>query len=327
MLEILLTSDDVARVTVMSTYGPLTELIFSLAVLTGKRGVRYGAWTQDLSPVARQAGFALSSLVASPVPLDLISLISPSASMEAGIEGILETSAAEMRAELDAAMPIVTTVPPSWITDLPARLSARRELGRNLAVYYDNALGPRWSRLRAHLDAQAAGYARTLARDGVHAFLQTLHPDMRWSPPALTVNRPGRANRLMAGGRGMVIVPTVFAQGVEVFTSVARPDEPIVVLVPALRSVEDARAIWSAGSLPPSRALAALLGETRAAALDVISEGCTTTELARRLGISPATASHHATVLRSAGLIKTERQGPAVLHTVTPLGTQLLEGR
>src|SRR6185437_4971627 len=205
-------------------------LIFSLAVLTGKRGVRYGAWTQNLSPVARQAGFALSSLVASPVPLDLISLI----------------------------------------TDLPARLSARRELGRNLAVYYDNALGPRWSRLRAHLDAQAAGYARTLARDGVHAFLQTLHPDMRWSPPALTVNRPGRANRLMAGGRGMVIVPTVFAQGVEVFTSVARPDEPIVVLVPALRSVEDARAIWSAGSLPPSRALAALLGETRAAALDVI---------------------------------------------------------
>ena len=59
MLEIHLTSEDIARVTVMSTYGPLTETIFSLDVLRRKRGVRYGAWAQDLSPVARQAGFAL----------------------------------------------------------------------------------------------------------------------------------------------------------------------------------------------------------------------------------------------------------------------------
>jgi len=94
-----------------------------------------------------------------------------------------------------------------------------------------------------------------------------------------------------------------------------------------LRSIADARAIWGVGRLPPSRTLAALLGETRAAALDVISEGCTTTELARRLGISPATASHHVSVLRCAGLVMTQRQGSAVVPTVTALGTQLLEER
>jgi len=123
-----------------------------------------------------------------------------------------------MRAEIDAARPILTTAPPSWINDLPAHISARRELGRNLAGYFNAALGSHWSRLRAHLEAQAAGYARTLARGGVHAFLQTLHPDLRWSPPILTVSRPGPPRELTAGGGGLVIVPAVFTQSGTCFT-------------------------------------------------------------------------------------------------------------
>ncbi|WP_313905436.1 helix-turn-helix domain-containing protein [Streptomyces sp. SLBN-31] len=41
--------------------------------------------------------------------------------------------------------------------------------------------------------------------------------------------------------------------------------------------------------------------------------------------MSPATASHHATVLRNARLITTRREGRAVLHTITSLGLALLE--
>ena len=52
--------------------------------------------------------------------------------------------------------------------------------------------------------------------------------------------------------------------------------------------------------------------------------GCGTTELARRLNISLATASHHAAVLRNAHLVTTRREGKAVLHTVTSLGIALL---
>jgi DNA-binding transcriptional ArsR family regulator len=100
---------------------------------------------------------------------------------------------------------------------------------------------------------------------------------------------------------------------------------PIVLAVPALRSIADAQGIWAATRSTTPRPLAALLGETRSAALDVISDGCTTSQLARRLRISAATASHHATVLRSAGLVLTQRAGSAVLHTLTPLGSRLLE--
>ena len=80
--------------------------------------------------------------------------------------------------------------------------------------------------------------------------------------------------------------------------------------------------LWAASR---GSALAALVGRNRAAVLQSIADGCTTTELARRVGISLAAASQHASVLRGAGLIATRRQGSAVLHVLTPLGAELLQ--
>jgi DNA-binding transcriptional ArsR family regulator len=61
-----------------------------------------------------------------------------------------------------------------------------------------------------------------------------------------------------------------------------------------------------------------------AAALHVTAEGCTTSELARRLNVTAAAATQHATVLRNTGLITTTRRGGSVLHLITPLGLALL---
>ncbi|MFB9388350.1 winged helix-turn-helix domain-containing protein [Streptomyces coeruleoprunus] len=76
--------------------------------------------------------------------------------------------------------------------------------------------------------------------------------------------------------------------------------------------------------MPP--ALSALLGRTRAVVLCVIADhpACTTTQLAQRAGISPASASEHATTLRSAGLTTLTRERKAALHTLTHLGLTLL---
>ncbi|MGW0534880.1 hypothetical protein [Streptomyces sp. NPDC003032] len=71
------------------------------------------------------------------------------------------------------------------------------------------------------------------------------------------------------------------------------------------------------------RNLVSLLGRTRAAALHVTAEGRTTSELARRLNVTAAAASQHATVLRNTDLI-TSRRGGSVLHLITPLGPALL---
>ncbi|MFD0569757.1 ArsR/SmtB family transcription factor [Kitasatospora gansuensis] len=101
------------------------------------------------------------------------------------------------------------------------------------------------------------------------------------------------------------------------------PDAPAVLAFPTVRDPLAGARLWSED--PTARqSLTALLGRTRAAALDIVTEGCTTTELARRLNVSPASASQHATVLRNAHLITTQRRGGAVLHTITPLGIDLL---
>ena len=49
-----------------------------------------------------------------------------------------------------------------------------------------------------------------------------------------------------------------------------------------------------------------------------------TVELAGVVGISPASASEHATVLRDANLIETSREGRAARHSLTPLGRTIL---
>ncbi|MFI0899057.1 ArsR/SmtB family transcription factor [Streptomyces sp. NPDC020983] len=56
----------------------------------------------------------------------------------------------------------------------------------------------------------------------------------------------------------------------------------------------------------------------------MIEGGCTTGELARRTGVTPPTASQHATTLREAGLTTSTRLRNTILHTLTPLGTALL---
>jgi predicted transcriptional regulator len=97
---------------------------------------------------------------------------------------------------------------------------------------------------------------------------------------------------------------------------------PWLVLPPADSRMEQ-RHLWG-NPRPRGAALAALVGRNRAAVLRTVADGCSTTELADRVGISLAAASQHASVLRDAGLITTHRQGSAVLHLLTPLGAELL---
>jgi DNA-binding MarR family transcriptional regulator len=72
--------------------------------------------------------------------------------------------------------------------------------------------------------------------------------------------------------------------------------------------------------------LVALLGRTRAAVLCAIIEmpGCSTSELAAAARVSLASASEHATVLRSAGLITTVRHRQTARHAPTAVGSALL---
>lgn len=51
--------------------------------------------------------------------------------------------------------------------------------------------------------------------------------------------------------------------------------------------------------------------------------GCSTGELAQRLGISLSSASEHAVTLRRAGLLTSRSSGKQIIHTISALGRAL----
>jgi DNA-binding MarR family transcriptional regulator len=69
--------------------------------------------------------------------------------------------------------------------------------------------------------------------------------------------------------------------------------------------------------------LSALLGTTRAAILRLLAQPHSTTGIAQELHISLANASEHTKILRTAGLIVTQRNRSAVSHSRTALGHRL----
>jgi DNA-binding transcriptional ArsR family regulator len=121
-------------------------------------------------------------------------------------------------------------------------------------------------------------------------------------------------------GRGLLLMPSAFAATRP--SVIDRPPWQPTVIYPA-RGIAT---LWE-DAPPAPDGLARLLGATRAALLADLGAPRSTTELAGRLALSPATASHHLAALRDAGLVTGRREGRAVLYVRTPLGEALREGR
>jgi DNA-binding transcriptional ArsR family regulator len=141
----------------------------------------------------------------------------------------------------------------------------------------------------------------------------------------LELHGPGPDRDVHLGGRGLVLSPSFFLpeQACLFVESEGTSGRPAILF-----PVNDpAKAEFSRDCEGGTEALGALVGHTRAAALQVLTESCNTSELAERLNLSLAGASKHASILRGAGLIMTTRTRNTALHTLTPLGVALLDSR
>jgi len=255
--------------------------------------------------------------------IDLQTLTGGMPTIEQGVQGLLSTPRDSLLAELEALHRVCALPRSAWDVADPDT-DARRRLAGAVHATYRALVEPYWPRVDAQLRAEQALHSRTLRLAGADRLLAGLQSQrIRWHSPVLEVLLPGSVETRLSG-RGLVIVPSVFVGEIPALLSDPNSeDAPPQLIVPA---VHDSRGdhLW-APPRPAAAALAALMGRTRAAVLSTIADGCTTTELAGRAGISPASASQHATVLRDAGLITTSRQGSAVLHMLTPLGASLLK--
>jgi DNA-binding transcriptional ArsR family regulator len=204
-----------------------------------------------------------------------------------------------------------------WL-EHPRREVAR--LAKVLQAYWELALAPVWPRIRAFLDADVAHRARRLTEGGAGALFAGLHPDVTWGGDHLDVAVPRHEATIELAGRGLLLMPSAFQWARPAVIDLA-PWQPTLIY-PA-RGIAT---LWAGGEHAPG-ALARLLGATRAAALADLDAPRSTSDLARRLSISPANASHHLTALRDAGLVTGRREGRAVLYVRTPTGDDLVGER
>lgn len=187
------------------------------------------------------------------------------------------------------------------------------------------AVAPYWARIRSHVQTEQAALERMLAVGGVEHLLSNVLGGGHWSTPVLELPHE-RDGDVRLDGRGLLLVPSLFLpQRQGHLLDVADPHGQSPLLLPT-GPVSDPEAFW-AESEDEGHALAALVGATRASALEALVVSRTTGELARRLGISAPGASQHTAVLRGAGLIATHRDRNTALHELTPLGRALLRSQ
>ncbi len=198
-----------------------------------------------------------------------------------------------------------------------------RHVAETVFEFGNAAVVPYWDQGVKQLRAERDDRARIAISGGIEGLLSTLHPAVRWEPPVLGVPTAAEED-IRLDDRGLLLSPAVFlAPKTCVFIESNGHSAPALAFSTQsnLATIsESERSVDGDG-----KALGALLGHSRAAALQVLTDSCTTSELAQRLGLSMAGASRHATVLRKAGLVRTTRNRNAVLHTLTPLGVALLQ--
>jgi DNA-binding transcriptional ArsR family regulator len=234
------------------------------------------------------------------------------------LERLLSTPRQVLRADLEYVgrhRPL-----PRWTRDLAdGDRTAADRLAAAVRDYHRVAVAPYWRALASALAADRAARNRQLGDGGIEEVLHSLGPRMRWRAPVLEVQtRAETEYDYHLGGRGLVLAPGAFCSYVP-----CDPDEEQPTLYYEVAPGTGRHPLLAPPG-GPHEGLAALLGHSRAAVLEVIADGVTTGQLARRVGLSPASASEHATVLRRAGLVATRRSGRSSHHTLTALGSELL---
>ncbi|WP_188307766.1 ArsR family transcriptional regulator [Streptomyces sp. CBMA123] len=210
---------------------------------------------------------------------------------------------------------------------VPSAVRARaRSLAQVAVLFCCAGVLPFWSRMQARLEIERDVRGRMAITNGIEFLLAGLHPKVTWESSEMHIASDLDLD-IKLDGRGLILSPSLFlpAKTCVLIRSERQSSLPALVFSVPLH-LNDLEPAPEESGVEGDRALAALVGATRAAALRALSESGTTGDLSDRLGISLSGASKQATVLREAGLIATIRNRTTATHTLTPLGLALLQG-
>ncbi len=326
VLRFHFSAEDLARTRVAAAPHPLWEIAASLHRFQTPAGRwAYAHWYRLARERLREAG--LEDVVrrvllplfprASYFP-DFLTPLEGTAGLEAGLEAILGTPADQVATEL-AALARVTRMP-AWLGRLTEQ-DTRVELAEILRAYHRAVIAPHEEWMYESLHTERIRLARHLLDGGTEGLLGGLGPTVRWKHPKLEISTYPTEHDIRLEGRGLLLIPSYFCWKGPI--SLADPGLPPVLMYSTHQEALAGPA-RTASESPGSPPLQVLLGRSRAAVLQAAAAGATTTEAAHRAGVTPATATHHTTALRDAGLITSHRHGNTVIHTLTLMGATML---
>ncbi|MFF5257350.1 DUF5937 family protein [Actinomadura viridis] len=318
MIQFVFGPDDVARV--RFAFSPLWELVQGLRVIADPSGhALHLPWVRRVRPRLRGLDH------------DLLSELVPSAGY---IPDFLTPPPATPVPDFAAELETVRATPPEtvareilWTLPGNAPGPARRALAADPARTLDRVAGqlerfwaqavePYWEPIRDLLEGDVLRRTRALGAHGAEGLFADLHRSVVWRTGTLTVDRPWSFRGVLRG-RGLLLVPSVFVwPRVSVMVP---PYQPMLSYPPY-----GVATLWESSPAAPPDALAALIGRRRARLLTVLETPASTTELARRLEVTPGAVSQHLGVLRACGLVTGHRLGRRVLYARTRAGDALV---
>ncbi|RAS62566.1 helix-turn-helix protein [Lentzea atacamensis] len=306
MIEFVLGESDL--VDVRFAVSPLNELTLSLRVL--KDPARYPLHlpfarrirdvdTEVLLALSNDRGWTPDFL--SPRPL------TPFTKIEDEFAALGEVSTRTMRRDLRAVL-----------GEVPAVLRDRDRMLEALETYWHVALAGHWDRMRAVLEADIAHRGREMAQHGLAAMLSGISERITFSSPVVRVLVKGvEPRRVEARGQGLTLMPSLFARR----TAVPVDPEAPPLLIYAARG---AGTVWETGRASGPAALVRVLGQVRADLLAGLGEPRSSTDVARRTGVTTSAVNQHLRALRDAGLLASQRHGRSVVYARTELGDALV---
>ncbi|MEU3600238.1 winged helix-turn-helix domain-containing protein [Streptomyces sp. NPDC006798] len=339
MLRFHLTTEDLLRVRLTGGPNPLWEIAYSLRLLRTQEAVLlFDPWRREVRRALADAGLSRAveelGLLYPPEGFwpDFLTPVGDVADLETGLDRVLATPRSELKRELTLMVQLRFALP-GWASAVAdGDRTTMGRVGDLLRRYYRIAVAPYAQHLQSAFAAERARRADTVLEQGARGLLPSYSSAlMRWRDDALDISC-SVDEEFRGEGRGVTLLPSFFSvnqpaaqPGDEHPTVVVYPLEHTLGWLPPPAAREEAPA--EARGCGARHTLARLLGPARAAALEALDQAMTTSRLAVSLGLSVPTASRHAALLREAGLVESERRGQSVLHTRTPLGTALLEGR
>jgi DNA-binding transcriptional ArsR family regulator len=181
-----------------------------------------------------------------------------------------------------------------------------------LVKFARSALSEAWPDIELKLAEHVRTSVEAATAGGMAAVLNSAHPGIAWDGSCLTVEKSRQGHFELAGDE-LVLSPALLTS-TEITVQLDDATDAYVTFRCPSASLNRRRA-----GTPAS-----LLGRGRASVFTRLQRPSTTREVARDVGLSESTVSHHLHRLQDAGLVRGRRRGQRVEYALTPDGRRLL---